>query len=199
MAFAARAEAVEELRPLADRVLELPALDEHYESRLASGAASSRALAVRVRELARRSRAGCAPARGRRRAGRGRADRRRGAGRAPGRGAGRSGRGHVSLAGALSARARAGVRAVRDPGRGRAPPPVRPHRARPRPARALPLRLAGRRAGDRAAGLPSYSRRARATRAGRRARAGRQARRRRGCWAGPRAPRLAARGARVAA
>ncbi len=32
IAFAARAEAVEELRPLADRVLELPALDEHYES-----------------------------------------------------------------------------------------------------------------------------------------------------------------------
>ncbi len=32
-AFAARAEAVEELRPLADQVLELPALDEYYESR----------------------------------------------------------------------------------------------------------------------------------------------------------------------
>jgi ATP-dependent helicase/DNAse subunit B len=31
VAFAARAEAVEELRPLATRVLELPALDEHYE------------------------------------------------------------------------------------------------------------------------------------------------------------------------
>jgi ATP-dependent helicase/DNAse subunit B len=31
-AFAARAEAVEELRPLAQRVLELPALDEHYAS-----------------------------------------------------------------------------------------------------------------------------------------------------------------------
>ncbi len=30
-AFAARAEAVEELRPLAGRVLELPALDDHYE------------------------------------------------------------------------------------------------------------------------------------------------------------------------
>ena len=30
IAFAARAQAVEELRPLADRVLELPALDEHY-------------------------------------------------------------------------------------------------------------------------------------------------------------------------
>jgi ATP-dependent helicase/DNAse subunit B len=30
VAFAARAEAVEELRPLAERVLELPALDEHY-------------------------------------------------------------------------------------------------------------------------------------------------------------------------
>ena len=29
-ALAARAEAVEELRPLAQRVLELPALDEHY-------------------------------------------------------------------------------------------------------------------------------------------------------------------------
>jgi ATP-dependent helicase/DNAse subunit B len=32
VAFAARAEAVEELRPLAQRVLELPALDEHYAS-----------------------------------------------------------------------------------------------------------------------------------------------------------------------
>ena len=32
VAFAARAEAVEELRPLAERVLELPALDEHYAS-----------------------------------------------------------------------------------------------------------------------------------------------------------------------
>jgi ATP-dependent helicase/DNAse subunit B len=32
-AFAARAEAVEELRPLAERVVELPALDEHYDPR----------------------------------------------------------------------------------------------------------------------------------------------------------------------
>ena len=52
-ALGARAEVVEELRPLAERVRELPALDEHYDDGLARRAAPPRAQPVRA--LARRA------------------------------------------------------------------------------------------------------------------------------------------------
>ena len=56
-ALAARAEVVEELRPLAERVLELPALDEHYAAGVARRAAPPRAASVRAAPRADRSRA----------------------------------------------------------------------------------------------------------------------------------------------
>ena len=146
-ALGARAEVVEELRPLAAEVLELPALDEHYDD------ASRAALHHLERNLfepaavsgSRRSGPRHASARGRRRARRGRARRRRGAGsaagrRLPGEEIAVVYRSPAAVAPAIEQR----VRAVRDRDRGRASDSVRAHRARTGAAGARALRLVAR-------------------------------------------------------